>query len=113
MANGKNYPLLLNAPRKVNISSEDFDKLSFIGLSSFLCSYPIVISRTKNGFELHMMESNSLRLGNFNKGKNDHPRLKGTYWRINKEAELVTGEIPNGHPLIKTLEKYFSHLIMK
>jgi len=113
MTVGKDFPLLINATKQVLISSADFKKLSYIGLSSLMCLYPVVISKSKKGMVINISESNASKLGEFDDGNLLHPRFEGTRWTINREAELVMGAIPTGHPLIKTIEKYYSHLIMK
>ena len=47
MKKGLDFPLLIKAPKKILITAKQFDKLSFIGLASFQCSYPIVICKRK------------------------------------------------------------------
>lgn len=108
MAEGIHYPILLNAPKKVEITAKQFDKLSYIGLASFFCSYKAVIEKDeeKKQYLLYMLEGECDRF--FQKG-----RFTGLKWRIWREAEMVACEIPFDHQIAKTIENYFSHLIME
>lgn len=114
MSIGNDYPVYIKAPHKVNITTEKFDKLSYIGLSSILCSYPALISKLKDGsMIINMSENNAMRLGRFDEGRLEHSRFNDTIWTINNSAELVMGAIPKDHPVIETINNYYSHLIME
>lgn len=108
MAQGINYPILLNPPKKVDISYERFKKLSYMGLASIFCSYKLLIGKTENEYILYMNEGTEQSFCH-NKRFDDLQKC----WFINSSAELVYCKIPLNHPLIDIINRKFSHLIME
>jgi len=105
MKQGLDFPILLNAPKEVPITLERFDKFSYIGLASFMISYPVIICKRKKKYELHICESNASELHE----KEGFKDLK--FW-CNSEAEIVWCDIPFTHDTAKQIEKDFKHLII-
>jgi hypothetical protein len=107
MNKGIDFPLLLNAPKEISLTIEQHEKLSYIGLASFMCNYPICIADKGDHIILYCPEW---------KGNKFHtmPRfaevIPGT---INGSAELAWFTIPKTTKLFKTINKYFKHLYLK
>lgn len=99
------YPLIIHSRKKINITVEQFDKLSFMGVASLFCSYPAAIAALKTEYLVYMTEGNSFRF-------RDKKIFNDIKCGIYKEAEIAVFHIPFNHKLIKTINKQFSHLIM-
>ena len=103
---GFDFPLYIEKPDRISITSRQFDELNYMGLASFFISTPVVIKKTKDKYEVYMSESNGNRFV-------DQPRFKGCKFWVFKSAEMVQIDIPIKHALITTIDNYFSHLIMR
>jgi hypothetical protein len=108
MAQGINYPILLNPSKKVNITYEQFKKLSYIGLSSFFCNYKVVFGMTDEHCIMYMNDGTQHSFW----GHKRFESLKDCWWE-NSSAELVYCKIPLEHPLVELIKRKFSHLIME
>jgi len=107
MTQGLNFPILLNPPKKIPITHEQFNNLSYIGLASILCNYKVLIGKGEDVYTLYMSEGNEEPFYN-NKRFEDLKKC----WFINRSAELVYCKIPIGHPLVELINRKFSHFIM-
>jgi hypothetical protein len=103
---GLDYPLYIRSPRKINITAEQFNKLSYMGLASLFCSFKYVIEKNEDDYKIYMREGYHWLL-------KENPRFKGLEIGVYESAEMGLVIVPIDNPLIKTIEKYFSHLIMK
>lgn len=103
---GIHFPLLLNVPKQIPYTVAQFDKISIIGLSSLFCNYKIFFCDRKDTIEMYMRH----HLGNiFYKTK----RFEGIDFFQDLEVEMAWCVIPKTNPLVTTIEKYYSHLIMR
>jgi len=108
MSQGLDYPILLNPPTKVPITYEQFNHLSYMGLSSIFCNYKVLIGKNDENYTIYMNNGTQYSFMNQKRFEN----LKEC-WFINSSAELVYCKIPIDHPLINTINRMFSHLIME
>jgi hypothetical protein len=106
---GLNYPIWVgDAPKPVDITAEDFYKLSWMGLASLWCSYKVLFHKTTDG-SMKMYTSKYNICDTCYNSK----RFEGIDWFHNEAAEMYLCTIPAGHKLITTIEKKFKHLIME
>lgn len=103
---GLDCPILLHAPKEIQMSAEKFNHLSLIGISSFFCNYPAAIEKKDDCYKISMCEG---RERSYYKS----PRFKDIKWYMCQEAEIVWCIIPIDNPLIEVINKKFSHLILK
>lgn len=102
---GIHIPLLLNAPKQIPYTVAQFDKISIIGLSSLFCNYKIFFCIREDCMEMYMRH----HIGQiFHNTK----RFEGINFYQDLEVEMAWCVIPKTNQLIKTIEKYWSHLIM-
>lgn len=106
MKRGIDFPLLINAPKKLDLTLDQFDHLSYIGIGSLFCSYKFVICKRKDHYQAYMSEGTESSFIN-------HPRFKDIKWFVNRKAEVVNCVIPFDHDLCKVIESKFSHLIIE
>ena len=106
MTQGLHYPILINPPKKVNITFEQFDKLSCIGLASLFCNYQYLIGKTEGEYRFYCREGYE-RPFFFNQ------RFKDLKWFSYPTVEMVYCKIPSDHPLVEVINRKFSHLIME
>lgn len=104
---GLDFPLLLNAPKELPLTVEQFDSLSVIGLASLMCSYSIIIADRGDNLTLNCADWK----GNYFHGM---PRFSEVIpGRIYSSAEMAEFTIPKTTKLAATIEKYFKHLYLK
>jgi len=101
------FPLLLNAPKEMPLSVEQHEKLSCIGLASFMCNYPICIADKKDHVILYCPEWMGNKFHVMPRFAEVIPGL------INPSVELAYFTIPKTTKLFKTIDKYFKHLYLK
>ena len=106
MKKGLDYPLYVAKPNKINITAKQFSKLSYIGLASFLFSFPIVIEKLENEYRVYMREGYARKFAH-------KPRFEGLNFWLFEDAEMVRIDIPINNNLIETINKYFNHLILE
>ena len=103
---GLDYPLYITSPKEINITAEQFKNLSYMGLASLFCSFRYVIDKNENNYAIYMRQGYHYKLM-------DLPRFKGLQFGVWEAAEMAQVIIPIDNPLIKTIDKYFSYLILK
>ena len=105
---GINFPLYITKPDGgIPITKEQHEKLSYMGLASFMISYPIAIADKGDEYILycHDWQANEFH---------SHPRFKEVIpGRINGSAEMGYFNIPKTTKLAKSIEKYCKHLFFK
>jgi hypothetical protein len=107
MGEGLHFPLLISGPKEVPITAEQHSKLSYIGLASFMISYPICIKDNGDHVLLYCPEHKAFYYHNM-------PRFKEVIpGGIYSSAEMGEYTIPKTTKLYATLEKYFKHLWLK
>lgn len=105
---GSDYPMWVDAPRAIDITTKQFYNLSYYGLAALWCSFKALFYRNKDGSM--MMYTHDPSLANIcNKSK----RFKGIDWFENSAAEMYLCTIPGDSELITIIEKRFKHLIME
>ena len=77
-----------------------------MGLASLFCSFRYIIEKNEDNYSIYMGEGYHWLL-------KENPRFKGLEIGVYASAEMAQVIIPLDNPLIKTINKYFSHLIMK
>lgn len=103
MSEAIHYDIYVVPPAKMNVTKEQFDNFSFIGIASFLVSWPFVIDVLENGdYQVYGSES---KLWKFDELLRDEIEVY-----IYKSVEMLRFDIPKGHKLIDRLDKYYSHL---
>jgi len=102
---GIHIPLLLNAPKQIPYTVTQFDHISIIGLSGLFCNYKIFFCERENSIEMYMQH----HLG---KIFHNTKRFEGINFFQDMDVEMAWCVIPKTNILIKTIEKYWSHLIM-
>ena len=96
------YPLYITTPEKIEITAEQFQNLSYYGLSSFLVSWALAIEKRPDG-GLFVWGGEGRLYQLF-----ETPRFKGTKFLRYGGSEMIKIEIPAGHALVNTFTKYFS-----
>ena len=102
---GIHVPILLNAPRQIPYTVAQFDKISIIGLSSLFINYKIFFCEREECVEMYMQHHLAVI---FYKTK----RFEGIDFFQDMEVEMAWCSIPKTNPLVQTIEKYWSQLIM-
>lgn len=102
------YDILINPPKEVNLTVDQFNHLSYYGIASLWCNYKVIF---------YYDEDNNLKMyfhdyGIFILCEKSH-RFKDIEWYEIPSVEMYTCTIPKEHEVIKTITKYFSHLILK
>jgi len=106
---GLHYPLYVERPSKqIDITKDQFYKLSYMGLACLWCSY---------GLAFHYLENGDIKLFTHNislvdKCMNNH-RFKGIIWYENASTEMYICYILKESKLFNTIIKYFSDYLMK
>lgn len=107
MSEALHFPLLISGPKEVPISAKQFNNLSYIGLASFMITYPICFEDKGDHI---LMYCHDWR-GNY---FHDKPRFAEVIpGRIYSSAELAEFTIPKTTKLYASIEKYFKHLFLK
>lgn len=102
------YPIWLTSPKEIDITKDEFYKLSGFGISSLWCSFKVLFHYTDNGdIKLYTHNLGLVRLCI------DNYRFKGINWRENESVEMYNCIIPKEYKLTQTIEKYYKNLIMK
>jgi hypothetical protein len=107
MEEGLHFPLLISGPKEVPITAEQHSKLSYIGLASFMLTYPICVEDKGDHVLLYCPEWRGNYFHTMSRFKEVIPG------RINGSAELAWYTIPKTTKLYETLNKYFKHLWLK
>ena len=105
------HSIYINAPKNINITKEQFDRISIIGIASLFCNYPAIIIEEETEYRVYMKYYSAYRL--FLLKEAGQKRFEGLRFAKYDEAEMGAIEVPKEHPLSKSLMKYFSHLIAK
>ncbi len=107
------HDIFINAPKHINITKEQFDRISIMGIASLFCNYPAIIIEKENEdrYVVYMKYYSAYRL--FLLKEAGQKRFEGLRFGKYDEAEMGSIEVPKDHPLAKSLVKYFSHLIAK
>jgi len=102
------YDILVNPPKEVPLTVEEFHNLSYFGLASFWCNYKVIFyyNEDKN---LKMYFHNERIIELFQKNY----RFKDIEWYEISNAGMYTCIIPKECEVFKTIEKHFNHLILK
>jgi len=101
------YNLLLNAPKEVNLTVEEYRNLTIFGLGSFMINYPIVIENRENDVILYCSEGQAQEY-------HDDPKFKEVSpGRIEPSIERGYYTIPKTTELFKEIEKDYKHLYLK
>lgn len=104
---GIHYPLYIQRPAEVNITVDQFNNLSYIGIASLLISWRYVLEPLDQGdYILYTNHSNGWDMWTY-------PRFKDLKWYYHERAEMYMCFIPKDNPLCQTIKNYFSHLILK
>lgn len=103
---GVHFPILLNAPKNIPYTVKDFDNISIMGLSSLFCNYKIFFCERTDNITMYMQH----HLGDiFFKTR----RFEGIDFFQDLSVEMAYCIIPKDNALVKTIEKYYNHLIMR
>ncbi|NRA94258.1 MAG: hypothetical protein HRU26_16565, partial [Psychroserpens sp.] len=104
-ANGKGYPIWVDAPGKMDITAKQFRELSYAGIAAFWIGWPCAIEKCKDKYSIF------------------HTRWVPTIWNNYRfehldrfeytSVEMFRVDVPLGDPLIATLDKYFSHYMFR
>lgn len=109
MNNAYHHDIYINAPRQINITKEQFDRISYMGIASLFCNYPGIIIERDSMYEVYMKEYRAYNL--FLLKEAGQKRFEGLRFAKIDSAEMGLIEVPKEHPLVETLVKYFRHLI--
>lgn len=103
---GLHYPLYVTSPSKIDITVEQFRKLSYYGMATLWCAWKYLFEKTDTGYSIWTQEWRAQQWVG-------HPRFKDCkMWKIPR-VEMGRIDVPNEHPLISWIEKHCQHLIMK
>ena len=102
------YEIRLNCPKEIDLTIEQFKSLSYYGLGCLWCDYKILFYYNKNK-DLEMYFHNY----EIYEVCKDNYRFTGIDWFEIESAEMYHCTIPKSYKVIKSIEKYFSYLIMK
>lgn len=95
------YPLYVQRPESMDVTREQFDHFSYMGMAAFWISWPMAISRQKDGdLRIYMPDCNLYPAVEW-------PRLKGLKFGRYPEAEMGFVIIPKDHVLHAKIERYF------
>jgi len=110
MAEGLHYPLYVRTPSKLDITFEQFDNLSVIGLGSLLVSWPAVIHKNivEKRYEIYANYSNGWRILELKRIKDKNFKA----WDYSS-VEMYRIDIPEDDDLIPVIIRKFSHLIFE
>lgn len=100
------YQLYIESPSTMNLTKEQFNKLSYIGLASLFISFKIVIEPTGIGYQIILSRGVDWDLFV------DNHRFKGIQFYENESAEFVYCNIDFGHPLCKLIETNFKKFVL-
>lgn len=102
------YDILINPPKEVDLTVEQFNNLSWYGISALFCNYKVIFHYDDCGdLKMYFHRDEILE-----RCKSNH-RFKDILWHEDRSAEVYSCTIPKDFHVVKTIEKYFSHLIMK
>lgn len=102
------YDILINPPKEVPLTVEQFKHLSYFGIASLWCNYRVIFYYNEDrDLEMYFHDYIIFKLCEKNY------RFKNIEWYEIPSAEMYTCTIPKDHEVVKTIEKYFTHLILK
>lgn len=109
MKQGKDYPLFITRPENLDLTFEEFESLSIIGLSSLLVSWPCVIHKNTEGKHYEIYGSESKMLDMIEK------HFKGKKYRMHKYegVEMISVDIPFGDIFEKEVLESYSAFFLK
>jgi hypothetical protein len=111
MSTAYHHDIYINAPKQIAITKEQFDRISYIGIASLFCNYPGIIIERDSIYEVYMKEYRAYNL--FLLKEAGQKRFEGLRFVKYGDAEMGSIEVPKEHPLAKTLQRYFRHLIAR
>jgi len=111
MNNVYHHDIYINPPRQINVTKEQFDKISYIGIASLFCNYPGIIIEVDSMYKVYMKDSRAYSF--FLLKVAGQKRFEGVNFYECKSAEMGIIDVPKEHPLAQTLVKYFRHLIAR
>lgn len=100
--------ILVNPPKEIFITKEQFENFSYYDLACFWCNWKLAFCFDDNGdirVYTHSEDFCDRCCRNY--------RFKGINWYINEMAEMFICTIPKENELCNLILKYFDHLIMK
>jgi hypothetical protein len=109
MKEGKNYPLFIERPENLDITFEQFEDLSNIGIGSLFISWPCVIRKNIDEKRYEIYGSESKMLGMIEK------HFKGKKYSMYEYsgAEMIRVDIPFGDIFEKELLESYSASFLK
>ena len=105
------HELLINPPKEVYVTKEQFDKMSYMGIATFFCNFPGAILEREDNYEVYMQEWRAQHY--FNLKEKNQKRFEGLSFVKYESAEMGMITVPKDHILANTLNKYFKHLFLK
>jgi hypothetical protein len=109
MKQGGTYPIFIKKPENLDLTFEEFDNLSIMGLGSLFISWPCVIHKDnkKKCYEIYGDESRMLEM--IEKHFEGKRYLMSTY----SDAEMIRVDIPFGDVFEKELLESYSDFFLK
>ena len=99
--------ILINPSKEVFLTKDEFEHLSFYGISAFFINYKACVSRLENDdFKIY---TNQYDLAIFS---SRNYRFKNMSWYKNEAAEFYHCTVTD-QKLKQTIEKYFLHKFLK
>lgn len=102
------YPIFITPPQEVNLTKEQFEKLSVMGLQCCLITHKIIIKDDCDKVVLFCKESMGATLY-------DNPRFMKEDIKafINEDCEMIYFHIPKTTNLFNTFNKRYLHKYLK
>lgn len=106
MTEGLHYPVYITPPKVINLTAEQFNKLSYLGIGALWCSWKYLFEKTDTGYNMWGVD---YRIHQWF----GHKRFEGCTMYNHSSAEMGSVEIPQDNPIVAWIEKHCQHLIMK
>lgn len=105
---GLHYPLYVRTPPEMNITAEQFHKLSYFGIGALLCSWKFVIEEKRSTYNVYASEGKLYFL--FKNWRYKEQKMKAYSY---ESAEMERFDIPKKSPSGQFIKKHFSRFILK